>query len=218
MTLREEDVSRLAATAARRYARKCWWSDREDLQQVAELAALEALRRYDARVGAAPEQYVWRAIVLAVARQLWLDSTPATGGTKHRPGASSRGLFRSPLSAPTDDTEDDWSASAHEAKLSAAAERVGLGSGSATPPDDLYEDARWLARVRARLHEVAAEVVASPGAANTLRVLSGEASAKDVADVRGTTVGRVHRESFALRAALGADAVLYDLIRQKREG
>lgn len=228
-----ERVTQLAAKATRRYARACWWADPQDLKQGAELAALEALCTFDADVGAAPEQYVWKAIVLALKRQLWLDSTPATGGTKHRPEEAAKGLTRY---VPPPDVTGGTASGEGTPGLEDATAALGM-SGEAdifalrgvvqaahtneavwAPPavDRLYEDQEWLARVQARLTGLAAEAT-GPGSANTLAVVLGEASAAEVAEVRGVKKQAVYAQSSALRGHIGADETLYALMRERRE-
>lgn len=210
-----ERLTTLAATAARRYARRCWWADVNDLRQTAELAGLEALRTYDPRVGAAPEQYVWRAMVFAVARALWRDSTPATGGTKHRPDKTAHGLVRGGFSSQfeqrdgtrTVDDEDGGGV-----RIEEAAKRAGLG-WFAPRPDEQLEDAVWLRRVRERLTALAEEEAVGGG---VLRVLLEDATARTVAEERGISTASVFAQTRRLRAAVQNDCALYTLMRERR--
>jgi DNA-directed RNA polymerase specialized sigma24 family protein len=82
-----------AAVVARRYARRCWWASREDLEQEALAAQLDCLPRYD------PAQGPWERFAFAAARRavvtaLLRESAPVS--CLGRP-AKLVGLLRAPL-------------------------------------------------------------------------------------------------------------------------
>lgn len=215
MAMTTEQLSRLAGIAAKRYARACWWADPRDLEQQAVLEGLRALRTFDTRVGTSPEQYVWKAMMVGVKDHfLWRESAVATGGTKHRPGETARGQVRESLF--TDGGNKSRGAHSSLGDDAEVKEEVlfaiNRDVGPSVAADDLYDDAAWLARVRGRLEALAEE----EGGGNTLRVLLGEASAKEVAEVREAPVSRVYGQSSRLRGAVSVDGELYALMRERR--
>lgn len=209
MAMKQSEVERLATVVAKKMKAVVWWADFDDLTQCAQLAAAEAARTWDARVGVPEGPYVYNAMQKAVYRATCHASTPATGGTSHRPEVV-KGLRRAPLEV----QPGGYAPERYEAKVSrAAAEHVHGVEPVAV--DDLYADADWLARVQARLTEVAKSV--GPGGANALRVILGDATAAEVAEVRGVVPATVHAQSSALRKAISSDEVLYELIVERRE-
>lgn len=186
-----EQAQHLVTVAARRYARKCWWADPDDLRQVGHLAVVQARRTYDLRVGVTPVQYYWRAILFSMSRYLWKESAPVSGGG-HRPELALKGCVRASLDDPA----------------------VGPRQVDALTPEDRVEDARWLARVQAQLGALAREDGA--GGANVLAVLLEHAPAQELADVRGTRLHAIYRATSELRRRVSNDEALYELMRERR--
>lgn len=85
----------VAAKVARRYARRVWWADADDLQQEATTAALKAETTWDPAPGVPLEAYVWRACALHLRTYLWRQSSPVTE-TWHRL-STLRGVHRATL-------------------------------------------------------------------------------------------------------------------------
>ena len=75
-----ETVMEIAREVARRYKRRCWWADVDDMAGQASVAILEAQRTWDPQVGVPLEGYVRRAAVLSVKGLLWRTSSPCSGG------------------------------------------------------------------------------------------------------------------------------------------
>lgn len=75
-------VIKVARKAARRYARRCWWAEVEDLEQEGALAALRAAKSWDPAVGVPIEAYLWRAAVVAMRTSLWKNSAPVSAPGK----------------------------------------------------------------------------------------------------------------------------------------
>jgi hypothetical protein len=129
--LTPERLDHLLSVAAGRYKRTCWWADVAELKAEGALAAVECSRTFDPRVaGTDAERYYWRAIVLRMKNALWHESTPATGGTKHRRKACGS-LTRASVSHAEAMTDREL------------------------PADEQVADADWCSRVRARLLELA---------------------------------------------------------------
>lgn len=186
MTLNDQEAQKLVSTAARRYARACWWADQDDLMQEGHAAIASARKDYDPSVGVAPEQYFWRAVVFAMKRALWSMSTPVTGGS-HRPRESYAGLTRTALD--------------------------GFDAPTASPPADVaLDDARWRKRVRDRLLRLSWSVLED---GRTHRVLLGEATPERMAEARREKVGVVYGRAAKLRSAAVADSELYSLMQER---
>jgi DNA-directed RNA polymerase specialized sigma24 family protein len=66
--------------AARRYARRVWWANEEDLKQEGWVAALEAAASWKPTGGASLKWYVWTAIVRSMRNLLLRDSAPVKAG------------------------------------------------------------------------------------------------------------------------------------------
>lgn len=186
-----DSSSHLVAVAARRYSRRCWWVDPDDLRQVGALAVVEAKRTFDPAVGVAPEQYYWRAIVLSMRRYLWLESSPVSGG-KHRPEESLAGHRRAEVS-------DEAYAS--------------IGEASPAPEEEIA-DREWHACVQERLTALASEL---PGGLNDLALLLDQTNAQEIAAVRGTRLTSIYQATARLRAKVRDDDALYALMIARRK-
>jgi hypothetical protein len=95
-------IENIAATAANKYARRCRWADRRDLEQEALAAVYDARRRFDPARGR-PEPFFWSAAVHAIRRWLWSFSAPVKQ-TSRTPAALSKAPLnpreRCPCSSP----------------------------------------------------------------------------------------------------------------------
>lgn len=130
-TVSERDRKRfepIVLLAARRYARRCWWASGDDLIQTGWMAVLTSLPNFDPLVGVPVEAFVYKAVVFAMKRHLWGESSPVSGGW-HRP-ALQRVAQRAPL-------EDNTPLPVTE------------------HPDELLASYSWNVSVRNRLNELA---------------------------------------------------------------
>lgn len=66
--------------AARRYARRVWWANTDDLKQEGWIAALEATQSWNPNGGASLRWYVWTAIVRSMRNHLLRESAPVKAG------------------------------------------------------------------------------------------------------------------------------------------
>lgn len=98
----EDEVKRAAEGVARRYARRVFWADEDDLRQEAYVIAIDARRRWDPTVGVPLSAYAWRACALGLRNYLWRQSAPVTE-TDHRL-TTLRGVHRAEVN------EDCWRA------------------------------------------------------------------------------------------------------------
>lgn len=109
----------------RRYRRRCWWADAEDMRQEAAVAGLLAMRSWDPRVGVPWRAYLRRAVSRWLSGYLWRQSSPVSGTR----GEEARGLHRAPLSDALVDRQPR--------------------------PDEALVEAEWVQAVQARLALVA---------------------------------------------------------------
>lgn len=180
------DVHRICQAAAAHYARRCWWAEVDDLRQEAYLAALRAQRTFQANVGVVAEAYVWRAVVLALAKYLWNQSSPVSGGSQNPK------LLKTQQRASGD--ELDWLLSI------------------APPVDEQVDELRWREAVHARVDAL----LRTPEHVLAARVVVDEMQAADVARETGLPVLRIYKLSEHLRDRLARDPELYALIRSRK--
>ena len=70
----------VAERVARKYARKCWWADIDDLRQEARLACTLAERNWENEVGVPLDAYAWLCAWRSVGRWLLKNSSIASAG------------------------------------------------------------------------------------------------------------------------------------------
>lgn len=87
-------ITKNADKVAKRYKRRCWWADVEDLRQEAIVQQLDAWRRFDVSQGVALEGYLFRVAVYAARRALLKASAPVSAS--HRLDVLV-GLYRAPV-------------------------------------------------------------------------------------------------------------------------
>lgn len=145
-----DDVLEIAKKVARRYARRCWWASREDLEQEASLAVMQAARTFDPHVGVPFKGYAHRAAVNALGPYLWRQSSPVSE-TFHRLKTLA-GVVHTELK---------------EAYHLASPDR----------PDLMLEEAQWRQQVRERVLALAQET--PDGQLAMALLLEGEAAAED---------------------------------------
>lgn len=99
-----KELREVAKRVAMRYALRVWWADREEMEQEAWVAILEAARTWKPDGGASLRYYVERAAVLRVRRFLWKMSAPVSGPVRNP--EKLRGLHRAPLEAAPESPDD----------------------------------------------------------------------------------------------------------------
>lgn len=77
MSISDQELAYLVDRLARRYARRCWWADEEDLRQVAWLSAIEARARFVPSAGSVGGFFHLR-IKRDIARWLLQNSSPVS--------------------------------------------------------------------------------------------------------------------------------------------
>lgn len=180
-------VERIVTGLASRYARKCWWAEKDDLEQVGRLAALRAGLTFDPHVGVPEGAYVQRAVTLSMRRWLWANSAPVSGGTAD-PWKDRAGLVRAPIESPEGDP---------------------LLPCRRPPPDALLSARSWVEEARERI----AGLTDAEGCRLGLRVLLGERSASEVAREAGVPPKEVYQSTTEVRRRLQGSRALWAFLR-----
>lgn len=139
-----ERVYKLVRKMAGRYARRCWWVERDDLIQTGYTAVLEAMWTWDSERGEFAPYAMWMAN-RDMREYLWSNSAPVSAPRGHR-YERARGLFRAPLDAEAhqapDGPEDLLQRAAIYREVMAAVERCDTwGALEATLLDGLSREA-----------------------------------------------------------------------------
>jgi len=183
LILQVEDV---AVKAAARYARRCFWADREELAQEARCAALKAHTTWDPAVGVPFEAYAWRACILHLRRFLWKNSSPVS--ESYHQLANLRGVHRAEL---TETLLDEG-----------------------TAPDVVVEERRWDGKVRAQMWRVIEGL--GPQAAQVVEQrLLYERPLQEVAEATELEPAAVERIARAARRLMSQDMDLFEMWRTK---
>jgi DNA-directed RNA polymerase specialized sigma24 family protein len=101
-------------SVARGYCRRSWWAERDDVEQEARLAVLDARPHWDPRVGVPLSAYLRKAVRRTVGRYLWALSSPVKarygeGAGLHR--APVEDVFADPRPAPDEEADRErWHA------------------------------------------------------------------------------------------------------------
>jgi hypothetical protein len=129
MTDKEKD--RLARLAARRYKRRCWWADEDDLKQEAWRAILGASRTFDPTRGTPLGAYLWASCMRWLRGVVLKASAPVSAG---------------------------WGSIGELAGLLRAEVPVGLACSNATP-EEIASSREWRRQLRNELLAVAGDDV-----------------------------------------------------------
>lgn len=90
-----EELDEVAEKVARRYCRRCWWANFDDVKQDAWHAIVQATRPFDPDYGLPFEAYAMRAAFRWVRGPLWKESSPVSSSNLDK----LRGLHRAPIEA-----------------------------------------------------------------------------------------------------------------------
>lgn len=183
----KQEVMRMARRAARRYARRCWWADEEDLVQEATTAALHATRPdgpFDPECGVPVGAYVWRTCILHLRAYLWRQSSPVSE-TGHKL-ATLHGVHHTELTETSATTDIDAFV--------------------------LLSEKEWTEKVRAQLDylfdkDVKGKLVA--------RVLLDEEKPEYVAHEAGVPVQDLYRLTKKAKRSIADNAFLFHLMRNR---
>lgn len=157
------DVLRIARAVARRYKKKCWWANVDDMTSEASVAILESAANWDPQVGIPIDGYVARAAALRVRDYLWRQSSPVSGGL-HNPRELIAGVHAAPL---------DEDIVQHEESVESQLDKM-----------------QWRLRVRDRLRQLAERTRDGELAAEVL--VRGRPSGEVIAETGRDVYGAVH--------------------------
>ena len=79
------DTNDLPMVAAKKYKRRCWWVDVEDLTQEAWPTMLRAKMTFDPSTGVPEQAYLWRAVVIRLKNYVWSLSSPVSANDGEKP-------------------------------------------------------------------------------------------------------------------------------------
>jgi DNA-directed RNA polymerase specialized sigma subunit len=71
-----ETTHKIAMSLAKRYKRRCWWANIDDLFQEAYRTGLDAQRTWDSEGSVNFQWYAWRAMAYELRKFLWKNSSP----------------------------------------------------------------------------------------------------------------------------------------------
>jgi hypothetical protein len=96
-----DEVLALADNVAHYYAKRVAWAsvNIDDVKQVTRMTGVEARAKFDERVAASEEAYLWRAMEQAARREIYRGRV-GLSGILHRPGEATRGLRFPSFDAP----------------------------------------------------------------------------------------------------------------------
>lgn len=183
----------IAHTVAVYYARKCWWSDAQDLEQEAMVECLRALRAFDPDLGTPVKSYLFTAARRAIVNYLLAQSSPVSARSGHR--SVLVGLHAADLDLHAAEGEHA-TACRPELHVSATA-------------DSDYDYARWRAAVATRIEAV----IGRPCAELSIPVILGLARSSEVAEAMQVPVATVYSATARAKSAIGDDVVLWELWR-----
>ena len=190
-----EKIQSNAKRIASRFRRKCWWIDRDELEQAAVLEQLKAARNYDPGRGRTGDiefgAYTWRVAVLAARRSVLKASAPVTA---HHRLEVLKGVSHTSLTIMNEQGEER--------------ERPELVEPSPWL-DDLAQRSEFLARIQARVVELLGE----DGAAFAFGVLSDEFRPAEVAAYHNIPAETVYRAARRMKRQLIEDRELWEMWR-----
>lgn len=188
---KKESLNAVAANtallAASRYARRCWWADREDLEQEAMVAAFAATKTWDEKVGVEFGAYAYRACLLHLRRYLWKNSAPVSAADKKL--TELRGLHRAELVDDDHRCNREWA-------------------------DQLLADADWQFRAFEQIEYVLTALQKPTAMKAALQVLLEEERPARVAARLNIPIDHVYRATKRAKEVLGNNAALLDLLRE----
>lgn len=177
----------IALRVAKRYARRCWWAEEDDLRQEAREAAARAMLKWDSRVGVPFQAYAWCSCARAVQNLLWRQSSPVSAPKNKLPELA--GIWRAP----------------NDAVLKEYATPV-------PAPDQQLESALYAEAVREQVQFVLEDE--DPIVVGwAMRVLLGEEPMIEVAETEGVRLHDLRIAMKRVRGVLREDARLFELWR-----
>lgn len=188
----QELIDDIAQKLASRYVRRCWYVEREELEQVARLAMVYAIDKYDPSRGRTGDialgSYLWFVARNDVARAVMKASSPVSA--THRP-TEAIGTTRATLTITFEGQQIE------RPELSSEPDAL----------DELLETSQRVQQIRKRLEAL----VGADGAVFAIKVLTGDIKPAQVAEKNKVPVSTVYAYNQRIREALRSDPQLYAL-------
>lgn len=188
------EIERVARQVARKYARRVWWADEDDLMQEAREACVRASRTWDSTVGVSLEAYLWRAAMLTLRKWCWRQSSPVSGGM-HDPRAHRMGQRTQ----------------VHEDTPAADEPHQGVVLREDFVAEEIVTERDWRARVCALVQGLASSPADRLGA----RVLLGEGKPSEIALEHGVPVATVSAACARLRRRIAGTLDARELLVER---
>lgn len=205
-----DNLRKVVEASARKYARKCWWADEEDLRQQAWLIVLDAKARFERNFdpakaqGSALESYCWRAAVIQLGIYLMKQSSPVSASESK----DLAHLVQVSLDAPEHGRGDDGSSGGYTQHIVHKAH----GTQEARADEELHH-ARWEAIVRSRMREICPP--GDAGLALGLEALLAEERSGEVARQRDIDPNVVYTAKTKVKQMLANDPVIQRLHKER---
>lgn len=128
---KDQVLKAVVVEAVKRYSRRCWWADQEEMKQEAWLVALSASRTFKAETWgdshvAGLYWYAWRAVVIQLRNYLWRQSAPVHAPQRKLPELA--GVVRAPIeAAPHEATHEHPEQLLHTSERRALIQQAVLG-------------------------------------------------------------------------------------------
>ncbi len=197
------EMERIARTIAAHYKRRVWWSDAEELEQIAWEALLSGVARFDETEGTPFGAWCWIVARNAIGRALMLSSAPVTTHGRVRALA---GMYRAQLELPVKGENNGTS-------QFAMVERPEVSAlNAANRPDRRIYTLSVIERVRARL----VELIGEESISFALAVFTNEFKPSELAECNGLTVERVYALRQKVRRILREDETMHELWLESR--
>jgi nitrogen fixation-related uncharacterized protein len=191
-----EQLNAIVSGAVGAYTRRVWWARKkdviDDLRQEAWAVLYQARTTWDENVGVPFAAYAHKAIILSLRRVLWMLSSPASASR------NKLGELASAHHAPLP-TEDWWT---HPEQL---VQRDNWA-------DQLLDDARWQARAREALEDLAE---GDEQIALGVDSLVTDEKPREYAARSGVPAERVHRARTKAKERIIGDIDLYRLAKER---
>jgi Sigma-70 region 2 len=202
-----DEVLRISSAVARRYARRVFWADVEELTSEACVAVIEAHRTWDPEVGVPFDGYAARAAALRLRTALWRESSPVSGGMNDpRKNLRTRRVFLD--DNPNPDSKDlDCASAMDDSAIIPEDEALSRSPVHEERPSarDELEHHQWCQQVRDRFAAIAGAT--KDGHLATRVLVDGQSSGEVIAE----TGGRVYQAVHLVRRKARVDRGLYEL-------
>lgn len=183
----DDIMARVAKAVSWRYARRVWWADQSELEQQAWIICLEVRQQY-AKSGTNPESVFGGSCYVACMRQLsrWLryESSPVSSSNA---GLKDMETFTRVSTRTIEDTH--------------------LVAG----PDDAYEEAEVLHKLRATILELCGD---TPDTRGAILVLMGGLTSSEAAEQLDLDIGSLYEQTRMVKNIVRTDSNMRNLAEE----